>query len=137
MLSVYFLIVFILCILNSLIMINYARIFKIKQWFKGFYNIKKTLPQLSDFRTQEEYYLLGGWTTIKSITFFFLLLGVLTKWWNLFSLLIIIWIFFYSITKLLENKKLLSLILDLICQSILVIGLGFLSINYFHFGITF
>lgn len=137
MLSVYFLIVFILCILNGLVMINYARIFKIKQWFRGFYNVKKTLPQLSDFRNSEEYYLLGGWTTIKFITFFFLLLGILSKWWNLFSLLIVFWIFFYSMTNLLKNKKLLSLVLDLIYQFILVIGLGFLSINYFHFGLTF
>lgn len=137
MIEIYFLIIFILSILNTGFMVNYAKIFKIKEWIKGFFNVKKVLPTHTDFRSISEYYIISFWTTIKVLTIFFLLIGVLSYMWKVFLSVILLWSGLSFLSKVLDKYKLLCLTLDLLSQFILATSLLFLSLNYFHFGLTF
>lgn len=115
-------------------LINYYEFFENRLWIQSFRKISGSYPLPKDFRSKEKYTIYSIFNTFTTLEFCWLVLGLITKSWLIFLILIS---FHFIIRKLFNtNFILMSKYLGLLFHIIKPISIFFLIINHFHLHIN-
>lgn len=115
-------------------LINYYEFFENRLWIQSFRKISGSYPLSKDFRSKEKYTIYSIFNTFTTLEFCWLVLGLITKSWLIFLILIS---FHFIIRKLFNtNFILMSKYLGLLFHIIKPISIFFLIINHFHLHIN-
>lgn len=123
-------------ILLSLItnIIRFNRLYKIREWYSKFKKITNKEPNILDFRNKSDKSLLSNHNILLSIELMWILFGLISNSWYIFSFILIMG-FLLNISfkkiKFTIIGKLISLKFLLLRTSLYI----FLIINHFHLHI--
>lgn len=137
MASIFYLILFFLSQANFLLLFNFVKIYKIKDWFRGFFTVTKKLPDISNFREPSDFYILGFWTLINTLNFIFLMVGLLSSQWIFFLSTLGILLLFTLWERSTKRGGVYNLIVDLLRSGFVTAAQFFIVMNHFHWHITF
>jgi hypothetical protein len=104
---------------------------EIKEWVIKFNKVTKRNPVKSDFKGKD-YENYVSFSFILILNFIWLFLGLLTKSWMIFSLILLFNILTNSLTKLIGEFSALSVILQFCKMVVITFSIGLLVINHYH-----
>lgn len=137
MTSIFYLILFFLSQANFFLLFHFVKIYKTKDWFRGFFTVTKKLPEISSFREPQDFYLLGFWTLVNTLNFIFLTVGLLSSQWMFFLSTLGILFLLTLWERSSKRGGVTNLIADLLRSGFVTTSQFLIVMNYFHWHITF
>lgn len=137
MTSIFYLILFFLSQANFFLLFHFVKIYKTKDWFRGFFTVTKKLPEISSFREPQDFYLLGFWTLVNTLNFIFLTVGLLSSQWMFFLSTLGILFLLTLWERSSKRGGVANLIADLLRSGFVTTAQLLIVMNYFHWHITF
>jgi len=125
----------IVIILNLSILIRFKRYFNINEWISKFKFISNRNPNISDFRSEMDSHLLTYWYFTTIFTTFWLISGLLSKYYTVFTLIMLINIILNYLSRIFEKYKNIQFILLFLKSVIMISIVTFLVVNHFHLHI--
>lgn len=137
MTSIFYLILFFLSQANFFLLFHFVKIYKIKDWFRGFFTVTKKLPEISSFREPQDFYLLGFWTLVNTLNFIFLTVGLLSSQWMFFLSTLVGLALLTFLERSTKRGGIYNLIIDLLRSGFVTTTQFLIVMNHFHWHITF
>ena len=137
MTSIFYLILFFLSQANFFLLFHFVKIYKTKDWFRGFFTVTKKLPEISSFREPQDFYLLGFWTLVNTLNFIFLTVGLLSSQWMFFLSTLGILFLLTLWERSSKRGGVTNLIVDLLRSGFVTTAQLLIVMNHFHWHITF
>ena len=137
MTSIFYLILFFLSQANFFLLFHFVKIYKTKDWFRGFFTVTKKLPEISSFREPQDFYLLGFWTLVNTLNFIFLTVGLLSSQWMFFLSTLGILFLLTLLERSSKRGGVTNLIADLLRSGFVTAAQLLIVMNHFHWHITF
>ena len=116
---------------NIILISNFFKTFKAKEWAFKFKKVTSKDPNKKDFQNKDyEYY--SYYSAIGILNFFWMFFGILGNNWYIFLFIILINLIINFICKKIGEFNITSKILQLVRNITISMTIGFLVINHFH-----
>jgi hypothetical protein len=133
--DLYYFFMLTLIIFNVLFIVNINRFYKISEWVYSYKKIKGDFPEKEKFK-KDEFELLSFLNLVLVYNFFMILLGIISKSWKIYLLLMSIMIINFFLMKAIESIfgkfSITNKIIHTIFMIFMTASLSFLTINHYH-----
>jgi hypothetical protein len=131
----YYFITLILIFFNLLFLLNFSKFYKTAEWIDGFKKVTGKIPEPKDFK-DNDHQLLSFLGSVVILNFFWIFLGILSKSWVIYLLILgsgIINILINSFLGVTIGKfSIFTKIFNLFYLILIILSLSVLTINHFH-----
>lgn len=132
LLNIFYFIGLFIIIINLIKLKKYSNFVDVKEWVLKFNKVTKSNAEKSDFKSEDDYYLLIGLSALSIFEFIWILFGVISDNWIIFTIMLLInlilnQIFQIGVTKFQKVIGTMFIVFKLIITIIMVL-------NHFHFG---
>lgn len=132
LLNIFYFIGLFIILINLIKLKKYSDFVDINEWILKFNKVTKSNAKKTDFNSEDDYYLLLGISALSIFEFIWILFGVISDNWIIFTIILIInlmlsQIFKIGVTKLQKVLGTIFIVSKLIITIIMVL-------NHFHFG---
>ena len=122
----------ILVISNMNLLAKFFSFLKTKEWMESFKKITKKEPDVKDFKKTDDLERFNSLNGVLILNVLWLIIGILSKSWKVFLLLLILNYTINLLTHFFGQYKMISKIIQFCKVLILTIFIGLLTINHFH-----
>lgn len=133
LLNIFYFIGLFIIIINLIKLKKYSNFVDVKEWVLKFNKVTKSNAEKSDFKSEDDYYLLIGLSALSIFEFIWILFGVISDNWIIFTIMLLInlilnQIFQIGVTKFQKVIGTMFIVFKLIITIIMVL-------NHFHFSV--
>lgn len=122
----------ILVISNMNLLAKFFSFLKTKEWMESFKKITKKEPDVKDFKKTDDLQRFNSLNGVLILNVLWLIIGILSKSWKVFLLLLILNYTINLLTHFFGQYKMVSKIIQFCKVLILTIFIALLTINHFH-----
>lgn len=122
----------ILVISNMNLLAKFFSFLKTKEWMESFKKITKKEPDVKDFKKTDDLERFNSLNGVLILNVLWLIIGILSKSWKVFLLLLILNYTINLLTHFFGQYKMVSKIIQFCKVLILTIFIALLTINHFH-----
>jgi len=131
LLNIFYFIGLLIVIINLVKLKKYSNWVDTNDWVIKFNKVTGKQPKKTDFKSEDEYNLLLGLSFLMFVEFLWLLLGVTTQNWIIFSSLILISLALNQVFKV--NMPKIQKVVGSLFIIIKIIFVIIMVLNHFHF----
>jgi prenyltransferase beta subunit len=133
LLNIFYFIGLFIIIINLIKLKKYSDFVDVNEWVLKFNKVTKSNAKKTDFKSEDDYHLLLGVSALSIFEFIWILFGIISDNWVIFTIILLInftlnQIFQIGITKVQKVLGTIFIVFKLIITIIMVL-------NHFHFNI--